>query len=302
MVKGGVVNNKGIFVSYRRSETTAYAGWLADRLGNYFGKQNVFRDIGSIELGMDFVEAIERALGGCAVMLVVIGRNWATALKEYGQTGQEDYARLEVSTALERNVRVIPVLVQGAFIPHAEELPNDLAPLRRRQAIELHDLNWDSDVEHLIGELERIVGKGEERTTSSKGSEQRTPRHVAPGTIFVRRTDAGTPHGKEPINRRTIKLSIDGKQYSDLANDQHTEAKLSTGSHTLEVRFVPYDRDPGVPRIWRNSRLYKNLFGLDGMDEAGREAEAHITVHVDSGGWHEVLCGSKGGMPFIKQQ
>src|ERR671911_2396615 len=109
-----VENNESIFVSYRRDETAAYAGWLADRLGYHFGKQKVFRDIGSIEPGTDFVEAIEHALESCAATLVVIGRNWGTALKEHEQTGQEDYTRLEVATALRRNVRVIPVLVQRA--------------------------------------------------------------------------------------------------------------------------------------------------------------------------------------------
>src|SRR5215212_812279 len=102
-----MVDNKGIFVSYRREEATPYAGWLADRLGGHFGQQNVFRDIGSVEPGMDFVVAIERALESCTVMLIVIGRSWATKLAELEQAGQEDYTRLEVSTALKRNdVRV----------------------------------------------------------------------------------------------------------------------------------------------------------------------------------------------------
>jgi hypothetical protein len=151
-------DNKGIFVSYRRDETTPYAGWLADRLGATLGQQNVFRDIGSIEPGMDFVEAIERALGVCAVMLVVIGRSWATALKEREQPGQEDYTRLEVATALKGNVRVIPVLVQGASMPSADELPDDLAALTRRNAKELHDANWNSDVESLIAILDSVEG------------------------------------------------------------------------------------------------------------------------------------------------
>ena len=185
-------DNKSIFISYRRNGTTAYAGWLEEMLENHFGQQNVFRDIGSIEPGMDFVEALERALEACAVMLVVISRDWAAKLKEHEQTGQEDYTRLEIATALKRNVRVIPLLVQGASMPRAEELPEDLAALRRRQAKELHDTNWESDVENLIAVLEKIVGRGEEGTKGSQSLQERTPTDLDQGTIQVTQIELAT--------------------------------------------------------------------------------------------------------------
>jgi TIR domain len=150
---------KGIFVSYRRDETAAYAGRLADRLVEHFDEENVFHDIEDIEPGIDFVEAIERALESCAVMLVVMSRNWVTTLKEHEQSGQEDYMRLEVATALKRNLRVVPVLVQGASIPSADELPDDLTPLTRHNAFELHDTNWQSDIQYLITRLETVTGR-----------------------------------------------------------------------------------------------------------------------------------------------
>jgi hypothetical protein len=171
--RGVVEDNKGIFVSYRRDDTTAYAGWLADMLDKRFGKQNVFRDIDSIEPGFDFVEAIERALAACEVMLVVIGKNWTTRLMEHVQTEQEDYTRLEVATALKkRDVRVMPVLVQGASMPDADELPDDLVPLSRRHAFELHDSNWNSDVQYLITKLERVLPANaqEQKQTRTVGS------------------------------------------------------------------------------------------------------------------------------------
>jgi hypothetical protein len=101
---------------------------------------------------------------------------WATVLKEHERTGREDFTRLEIASALKRdNVRVIPVLVQGASTPRAEELPDDLAALRRRQAIELHDTNWESDVAHLIAVLEKIVGSGEEGTRGASAQETLRP-------------------------------------------------------------------------------------------------------------------------------
>jgi hypothetical protein len=152
-------DTKGIFISYRRGDTTAYAGWLADRLGSHFGEQKVFRDIGSVEPGADFVEDIERAVEACDVMLVVIGSSRGANLIERETTKRDDYTRLEIATALKRNIRVIPVLVQGASMPNTEELPNDLASLARRNAFELHDSSWGDDVRRLITTLE----KGQER-------------------------------------------------------------------------------------------------------------------------------------------
>jgi hypothetical protein len=154
-----VEDTKGIFISCRRGDATAYAGWLADTLGNLYGKQIVFRDIDSVTGGTPFVEAIERALEACALMLVVIGRDWATEVVERQRTGQEDYTRLEVATALKRDdVRVISVLVQGASMPRANELPADLPALTRRNAIELHDTNWHSDIGHLVTILDSVAG------------------------------------------------------------------------------------------------------------------------------------------------
>jgi TIR domain len=148
----------GIFISYRRDESAGYAGRIADRFIEHFGEARVFRDIDSMEPGLDFVVAIERALESCAVVLVVIGRNWTSTLREHEQTGQEDYMQLEVATALKRNdVRVIPVLVQGASMPRAEELPDDLSALRRRNAIELHDSSWNEEIRRLITTLDRVL-------------------------------------------------------------------------------------------------------------------------------------------------
>jgi uncharacterized protein YjbI with pentapeptide repeats len=170
---------EGIFISYRRGNA-AYAGWLAETLENHFGEQNVFRDIGSIAPGEDFVKAIERALEASVVMIVVVGRNWARELKEHEQRGQEDYTRLEITTVLDRNnVQVIPVLVQGAAMPRANELPSDLAALARRHAIELHDTNWQSDIQRLITVLEETVTRRRQPTGNRSSIEKRREQDAA---------------------------------------------------------------------------------------------------------------------------
>ena len=147
-----------IFISYRRhGEGAGYGGRLADKLVERFGSEQVFRDVDDIESGVDFVQAIEDAVGGCEVLLAVIGPDWITQTNQKGRRRLDDprdFVRLEVAAALERNIRVIPVLVGGAAMPGANELPEVLEPLARRQALELTDTRWDYDVGRLLTTIE----------------------------------------------------------------------------------------------------------------------------------------------------
>ena len=155
-------DTKGIFISYRRDETAGYAGRLADRFNEHFGEHRVFRDVDSIEPGLDFAEAIERAVGSSEVLIAVIGKNWLTAADASGRkrlADSDDYVRMEIAAALKRNIRVVPLLVQGAPMPGADDLPEDLAPLARRNAFVLHDTSWRDDVRRLTNVLERVLGR-----------------------------------------------------------------------------------------------------------------------------------------------
>src|SRR5215204_5601587 len=153
-------DTKAVFISYRRAAGAGYAGRIADALVEHFGEDKVFRDIDSLEPGLDFSEAIERALESSEVLVAVIGKNWLTATDAAGQRRLEnpdDFVRVEIATALKRNMRVIPVLVQGASMPGTDELPEDLAPLTRRNAFELHDTSWSDDIRRLITVIERVL-------------------------------------------------------------------------------------------------------------------------------------------------
>jgi len=153
-----------IFISYRREESAGHAGRIYDRLQEKFGKNRVFMDVSAIEPGVDFVDAIDRAVGSCAVLLVVIGRQWLEATDAAGRRRLDDtrdFIRLEVGTALKRNIRVVPVLVQNAPMPGEDELPDDLKLLARRNAIEINDTHWDSDLRQLIETLERVLSAGQ---------------------------------------------------------------------------------------------------------------------------------------------
>lgn len=150
-----------IFVNYRREDSAGHAGRLFDALSGQFAGR-LFMDIDTLQPGVDFVEAIEQAVGSCEVLIVVIGREWLTVEDAAGHRRLDDpadFVRLELESALARNIRVIPVLVQDAPMPRAEELPPSLARLARRNAIELSDARWAYDVHRLSGTLQDILGE-----------------------------------------------------------------------------------------------------------------------------------------------
>lgn len=151
----------GIFINYRRADTSGYAGRLEQELSRRFPGR-VFMDIHTIEAGTDFAEAINNEVGKCGALVVLIGDQWLDITDP--KTGKRrldnpnDFVALEIAEALKRDTRVIPVLVEGAKMPDAEELPASLVALGRRNAIEISDTRWDYDVEQLVKVLEKICG------------------------------------------------------------------------------------------------------------------------------------------------
>ena len=149
-----------IFISYRRNDAEGQAGRLFDDLTRCFGNDAVFMDVAAIEPGRDFRLAIDQQVASCGVLLALIGKNWLTARDESGTRRLDDitdFVRLETASALRRDIPVVPVLVQGATMPSADDLPDDLKALAYRNAVELTHARWDSDVELLIRALRAHV-------------------------------------------------------------------------------------------------------------------------------------------------
>jgi predicted ATPase len=144
-------------LSYRREDSAGHAGRLGDHLLDRFGQGSLFMDVESIEAGVDFTAEIERAISSCEAVLVVIGPEWLDATGSDGRRRLDepaDFVRREVEAALASDVRVIPVLVGGATMPPETELPESIASLARRNALELQDRRWREDVDALVDELE----------------------------------------------------------------------------------------------------------------------------------------------------
>jgi molecular chaperone DnaK (HSP70) len=150
-----------IFISYRRDDTAYPCGWLFDKLAQHFGRSRIFKDIDSIQLGDDFAEEIRSAVERCDVLLALIGQRWLTITDEGGRRrldNPSDFVRLEIEAAIARDIRIIPILIEGARIPCADELPTSLAKLARRQALELSSRHFDFDISRLLKVLDRTLG------------------------------------------------------------------------------------------------------------------------------------------------
>ncbi|MEO8324953.1 MAG: SUMF1/EgtB/PvdO family nonheme iron enzyme [Nitrospirota bacterium] len=150
----------GIFISYRREDSIAYAGRLFDRLADRFGEEQIFMDIDTMRVGLDFVEQIENAVQSCDVLIAVIGKTWVNKQDEEGHRrldNPEDLVRVEIHAALERNIPVVPLLVGGAGMPKASELPDAIAKLARRQAMKMSDERFRADATRLIDQIQKYM-------------------------------------------------------------------------------------------------------------------------------------------------
>jgi hypothetical protein len=126
-----------IILSYRREDSAGVTGRIFDRLIQEFGTDRVFMDIDSMPAGVDFHNHLQDILADCGALLVVIGKSWRSQRK--GQPARimdpDDWVRIEVETALERGIPVVPLLIDGATLPTREQLPESLWPLLRRNAL-----------------------------------------------------------------------------------------------------------------------------------------------------------------------
>ena len=149
-----------VFISYRRNNGSAWAGRIFDRLTQIFPGTSVILDVDGIEPGRDFSQALTERLATCKVMLVVIGPGWQSAVDAQSQRLLDrpaDYVSLEIRSALERDISVIPVLVDGARMPQESELPPSLKPLARRQAVELSHARFLADSQVLVECVTRVA-------------------------------------------------------------------------------------------------------------------------------------------------
>ncbi len=194
----------GIFISYRREIDAGWAGRLADNLKHDLPDRPVFHDIAFIEIGEDFGIAIERALGNCAVLLVVIGPRWLDVQHPHGGRrldDEDDWVRIEILTGLQGSLRVVPVLVGGAVMPKGNQLPDALKLLARRNAHEITDKRWDYDVGELVKALRRIPVPAAEKDKAAPASQTAPLGNVTAAAPIPAATSTRKP---DPLPARNV--------------------------------------------------------------------------------------------------
>jgi TIR domain len=150
--------NDAIFISYRRQDSADATGRIYDRLTQHFGREQVFKDVDSIPLGVDFREHLGNVVGRCNFLIAVIGPQWSTATGPNGRRldDKSDFVRVEIEAALARNIPVIPVLIGGAALPADTELPPSIGAITYRNGISVRpDPDFHRDMDRLIAGLEQ---------------------------------------------------------------------------------------------------------------------------------------------------
>jgi len=242
----------GIFVSYRRQETSHLAGRLADRLVDRFGKGQVFIDVDTIEPGVDFAEEIFRAVAACKVLRAIIGRTWLTAIDERGGRrldDPDDIVRLEIEAALARDVRVIPILVEGAVMPGRKYLPESLAGLARREAILIRHESFHTDAGSLVEKIERILASapGTAAVPSLPAAHSVRPAGNALGEAT--QTDSGP--ARNDSDRAARLLTEAERVASSVTNEYPKAAALARVAEALAAT------DPGRAALIASSITYE---------------------------------------------
>jgi hypothetical protein len=269
-----------IFISYRRNDSSAYAGRVHDRLELEFGTDQLFMDVEAIPLGIDFTKTLSEEVSKCDVLLAVIGENWLNARDEKGNRrldNPDDLVRIEIATALKRDIPVIPVLVDGARIPTADELPEDLKGLSRRNGLDVHHASFQRDMNKLVQALKDILGDAGQLSSPIPVSAP------APAVLSNDQQPAsakiifGTDHPFETVavagknKNRTVRVKIENV----------TDAEISNGTVSI-LNLDPPQNDHG------------NFFLKDDIT-IGPRRHMFIDVAYYSEGTSEALPG-----PWIK--
>jgi TIR domain len=161
-----------IFINYRHDDSPGTAGRICDHLKDALGPDSLFID-DDIPKGEDFEKYLNTQLNGSFVFLAIIGRNWLHVLDKEGHRRLDtdgDWVRVEIATALVRQIKVIPVILDGAVVPDASDLPSDLRPLANRQAITLRNHQFDLDFAALVETLREALGADQLNGGGANGS------------------------------------------------------------------------------------------------------------------------------------
>jgi TIR domain/WD40-like Beta Propeller Repeat len=259
----------GIFISYRRQETAFPAGWLYDRLRYRFGPDQVFKDVDNIDPGDDFIDKITTAVGSCDVLLALMGREWLTIRDAGGGRrldDPEDFVRVEIEAALSRGVRVIPLLIDGAVMPRADQLPASLARLVRRQAQELSPSRFDADANRLVVVLERTLAEARAQREAQEQALRESERERAAALERAHREAETQAQEREQAQAR---------------EQAQRQAREQAQREAQALRESEQERADALERVHRESEVRARL-QHESEQQARRDAEARARQEAEA--------------------
>jgi len=243
-----------IFLCYRRDDSGDATGRLRDRLALEFGDKNIFMDVDSLRLGQDFVDRLKAEVQSCDALLAVIGKNWLDARDEEGNRrldNPDDFVRIEIGAALQRDIPVIPILLNGTKIPRADRLPPELQKLARRSALDVRHESFRSDTDRLIADLKQSPSTEPPSNQGPLAARPHSP--VSPTREFFTNPN--------PTQRQRRELSTNPKVQESLRDLRSTEPPSNQGTNQKQLEeFARLMSNRGTnPKLEELARLAAGL-------------------------------------------
>jgi energy-coupling factor transporter ATP-binding protein EcfA2 len=163
-----------IFISYRRSDSRHFAGRLFDYLKRAVNEEDIFFDVNTMPVGVNFKHKIMDVLSDSAVMLCIIGDAWFNrAWRLYPRWSVNffslvsDTVKMEIEIAFQLGVPILPILVDNAEMPNATLLPSSISEFSFLNAAKVREgRSFDADVEEILRKIEEYRMKGASRSIS----------------------------------------------------------------------------------------------------------------------------------------
>ncbi len=292
-----------IFISYRREDTAPYAGRLRDALVNQFGAQQVFMDIYTIRPGEHFTKVIEQTVGSCDALIAVIGRRWLGSIEGLVRRIDDptDFVRVEITNALDRNIPVFPVLVNGAAAPRPQDLPKELEPITKHNILEISDNRWDYDVGQLISTLKGVLRKP---TVSRFGLGVAIAVSCIAilmiGLIIKSQLSTTTANVNEPAIEKNRNLSVNASKPEPIKIEPNYHENVNTSAvsiptpHMLfniwnEDAFMgnpPFPMEFAIDRPYMITKIYNRHRGLTERTPPGEGIKLFNSAGKEVGSWN----------------
>jgi hypothetical protein len=258
-----------IFISYRRGDTAGYAGRIHDRLAQAFGPSLLFMDVDSIGLGIDFVSEIQKQVSKCGVLIAIIGPNWLDVTDESANRrldNPNDFVRIEIAAALQGGILVIPIFIDGAEIPNASRLPDNLKELAKRQGFWVRHASFHNDMRDFIRRLKKLASASEDGE-QNQPTERSEHLHVADRRTRINTSKANTVRvsKSEPAIETNAKKKKFSHEYIQAGTVTFFSLHLTTERTPIKPVTNLKQRYGLTKRDW--GKLADQLSDLDWMKE-----------------------------------